>query len=148
MAATIVIVTDRLPHPKVRPNARVGWREKARFVAAEREYIYALCLSAIQESPKAVVTSFKGTVPSGLPFTKVQISYEYHNPRKLDGDNFIGGCKPWQDTFQVERIVRDRVQLGLGFVNDDKDISLAGEPVWVKCKKGEEKVIITLEELE
>ena len=122
----IQITTDRLPHPKVRGNARVNRFEKAELIAAEKQYMKDHLLEHFS-------VGF-----SAEPFKKARVTYNFWNPREIDWDNFLIGCKAWMDAI-VEA----------GILVDDKpsvlSIVLEG---WHKCKRGEEKVVIEIEERE
>lgn len=123
---SITITTDRLPHPKVRGNARgkVSWvrRERMREEKAFMERLY-----------------YSDDWGQGSAnWTKARISYDYYNNREIDTDNFHIGCKAWQDAL-----------VNVGLLKDDKPSTLKlGHIEWHKCKRGEEKVVILIEELE
>lgn len=130
MTRKIIITTDRLPHAKLRPNnaprSKAGAALRTKFAAAERAYISDPLEQGgpdVWFSPSLDLT----------PMTKATITYEWWNPRQIDWDNFLASCKPWQDALQ-----------DVGFIKDDKGLSGTVLP-W---QKGEQKVIITLEEVE
>lgn len=124
MPGSIQITTDRLPHPKVRGNARVNYHEKSLWIAEEKQYMFNHLLEHFRVRP--------------TPFRKARATFNYWNPREIDWDNFLIGCKAWMDAIVV-----------YGLIKDDKpsvlSIVLEG---WHKCKKGEEKVVIEIEERE
>lgn len=72
------------------------------------------------------------------PKGKVRIAFEVHRNRKLDEANAI---------MTIDKLIIDRL-VGAGILVDDSPKYVEwGEYTPVGCKKGYEKVIITLEEL-
>jgi len=123
----IHIETDRLPHPKVRGNARGNAYIRREIKREEKAYMENHILDRFIPF---------GWIPK-TPWPKAKISYDYYNNREIDADNFHIGCKPWQDA-----IVK------AGILKDDKPSNLElGHIKWHKCKRGEEKVVIEIEEL-
>lgn len=123
--AKVVIETDRLPHPKVRPNSRSHWREKAKWVAYERQYMCDL------------IIALRLTEGLSGPMERAHVTYEYWNPRGLDFDNFLASCKSWQDAIVEMAILRD---------DSPEHLSGTVKP-WNKCARGEERVRIEIEEV-
>ena len=120
------ITLDRLPSKDVMGNARVHFQEKAKAVATERMYMYLHCL----ENRDMIVPD--------EPYQKARISHDYWNPKEIDHDNYLIGCKAWQDGL-----------VDAGILKDDKPSTLGlGHMEYHKCKRGEEKAVITLEILE
>ncbi len=126
MPNAITITTDRLPHPKVRGNARGNLRYRNILVAEEKTYMV-----------NHIYTEHAPVLPFPS-WNKARATFNYWNPREIDWDNFLIGCKAWMDGI-----------VGVGILVDDKpsalSIVLEG---WHKCKKGEEKVVILIEEME
>jgi len=67
---------------------------------------------------------------------KMKISYYRYGSRELDHDNFVGGCKPLQDTIKEK-----------GIIVDDRPEWLETEYYQVKCKRGLEKMVVRIEEV-
>ena len=128
MPNVITIETDRLPHPKVRGNARGNRYVRRELVRQEKQFM----LDRVEE------LELEHTWFPLTPWTKARISYDYYNSREIDHDNFHIGCKAWQDALVTAQILVD-----------DKPSNLKlGHIEWHKAKRGEEKVVIAIEELE
>ena len=122
----VLISVDRLPDTDVMGNSRLHYQEKAKLVAKERMYMYLHCL----ENRDMIVPD--------EPYTKARISHDYWNAKEIDCDNYLIGCKAWQDALVDAHILKD-----------DKPSNLElGHVRYHKCKKGEEKAEITLDILE
>jgi len=76
--------------------------------------------------------------PVVMPFGKVRVTYEYHNYRPIDSDNFAIGMKSWVDGYLVD---------GGKVADDDPEHVIYGTHAWVRCKKWEKRTIVTLEEV-
>ena len=126
MSNSIQITTDRLPHPKVRGNARGNLRYRNLLIAEERQYMGELLSDLMLENR-----------PYG-PYKKAKATFNYWNNREIDWDNFLIGCKAWMDAIVEAGILVDDKPSVLSIVLDS----------WHKCKKGEEKVVIKIEERE
>lgn len=131
MPDVIQIITDRLPHSKVRGNARVNHFEKANLVAAEKRYMWELILA---NDPNEIL--FEDNGGRHWPFKKARATFNYWNPREIDWDNFLIGCKAWMDAIVKAGILVDDKPSVLSIVLQD----------WHKCKRGDEKVVIEIEE--
>ena len=125
MPDSIQITTHRLPQPKVRGNARVNRFEKADLIAEEKQYM------------KDLLKACEGSVPYET-FKKARATFNYWNPKEIDWDNFLIGCKAWMDAIVKAGILVDDKPSVLSIVLDG----------WHKCKRGEEKVVIEIEERE
>jgi len=70
-------------------------------------------------------------------FKKVRITFEFHHNRKIDLDNLAIGMKPFVDGLILSRLIED----------DDPDHVIYGEHSFTKCKRGESRTIVLIQEL-
>lgn len=89
------------------------------------------------------------------PFQKACVEIERHGSGSPDPDNLVGGCKrlldclttPVQLNSKKGRVVFKNKR-GLGFIVDDSPDRLALSVRAVRCKRGEEKTVVTITEME
>ncbi len=129
MTEPIVIELGYIPPAEVRGNSRAHWTMK-RVIATNLR---------ISGSDHALVERQSIT----RPFQKARITFAFHHWRKIDLDNLAIGMKPFVDGLGK----RHREQTSL-LVDDDPDHVIYGSHSFTKCKKGESKTIVTIEELE
>ena len=88
------------------------------------------------------------------PFHKARVKIERHSVGVPDTDGAIGGVKrlldvlttPKQQNSKTGRIsVRNK--RGLGFVVDDDPLHITLSVQCVKCKRGEQKTVVTITEI-
>ncbi len=113
-----------IPPKEVRGNSTAHWRTKANVTHRVRQ-------SAIEH--------LLAELPNFTYYTrKVLITFQFHHWRKIDHDNLAIGMKPF-----VDGLVDSEM-----FIDDDPDHVVYGAHTFTKCKKGESRTIVTIEELE
>ena len=116
----IVIEWPQIPPPEVRGNnRRYHWR-------------------AIYKKGLAVKNSICfHTRDLDVSFTQAKITFHFYNSRKVDLDNLAIGMKPVIDQLNAQ-----------GFFDDDDPTHVIyGNHTFSKCKRGEEKTVIEIEEV-
>ena len=117
---TITISVLWVPPKEVRGNSRAHWRTK-------HKKNQLLKLSGLEQA-----------LISGETFQKARITYTWFKAGVGDVNNFAIGMKGFEDGL-VE---------GNMFKDDDSKYLVQGEHGFQKVKRGEEKTVIVIEELE
>lgn len=124
----ITITLNYIPPAEVRGNSRAHWAKKHTITTNLR----------ISGSDHALIERELIT----RPFKKARITFEFHHWRAIDLDNLAIGMKPFVDGLGKRH--REKTSL---LIDDDPDHVVYGAHTFTKCKKGESKTIVTIEEL-
>lgn len=121
MTDVVTIEMPGIPPAEVRGNSRAHYMRKYLKARGMKEDAYFM---ALHESDAA--------------FLKARVTYHFHHWRSIDLDNLAIGCKPWLDGIVDSGLIKD----------DSPEHVTFGEHTFTKCKKGEEKTVITVEVLQ
>ena len=80
-------------------------------------------------------------MPDCQPVGKLRLTFRWYHNIKIDEDNLLAGMKSWIDGFAlgVKRWQPD--------FDDDPDHVTYGEHLFVKCRKGDSRTEVLIEEL-
>ena len=120
----VVIVLYDIPPAQIRGNTRAHYQTINSLRRQRKEMAMWLTKDAMTESK---INNFDG---------KVHIQYMFYNNRDVDVDNLIFGMKATLDGI-----------VNAGLIPDDSPtyVKITGD--FEKCKKGEQKTIITISEI-
>ena len=122
MREPVVVELPWIPPAELRGNSRAHWRVKAPKIKDFRATGF-ICARVYLEGWNLVPT--------------VRITFEFFHWRRIDLDNLIIGMKPWVDGLVDGVVVED----------DTPDHIVYGQHSFHKCKKGEERTIVTFREV-
>ena len=125
MSQPIVIELGYIPPAEVRGNTRAHWTKRWNITKRMKESAYW----HIEEH-------YADWLPYFEIVDKVKITFTFEHWRKIDLDNLAIGMKAFVDG----------ALLMMPF-DDDPDHVVYGAHTFTKCKKGESKTIVTIEEL-
>lgn len=136
---TTTFQLEWIPPKEVRGNSKAHWRTKGKVSRFLRE-------SAVDQ------VMLLGEDRVGIYESKVLITYHFHHWKKIDMPNLTIGMKGFEDGLCIPKCrgcgknCANEIGASL-LVDDDPDHVVYGAHTFTKCKKGESKTIVTIEEL-
>ena len=117
-----VMTVETIPGAAIRGNSRAHRWAKARETKLWRNSGHDHWLAEARD----------------IKLEKAKITFTFHHDRKIDVDNLAIGMKPFVDGL---------VDMGM-FPDDDPDHVSYGSHWFLKCKRGESRTIVLIEEQE